>query len=128
MYKLTDEEFEEIKKHTVIGETVLKSLDKYKDEPLLKISAQICRWHHERYDGNGYPDGLSGDEIPISAQIVSIADVFDALISDRVYKKTYSPDVAFDMIERGKCGVFNPLLVECLKSVKSKIMTEVYGF
>lgn len=126
--KLTDEEFEEIKKHTVIGETVLKSLDKYKDEPLLKISAQICRWHHERYDGNGYPDGLSGDEIPISAQIVSIADVFDALISDRVYKKTYSPDVAFDMIERGKCGVFNPLLVECLKSVKSKIMTEVYGF
>ena len=125
--KLTAEEFEQIKQHTVIGENLLKSLDEYADEPLLKISAEICRWHHERYDGKGYPDGLKGEEIPISAQVVSIADAFDALVSERSYKKAYTHEKAFEMIEQGECGVFNPLLVQCLKSVRRRLLDEVYN-
>ncbi len=125
--RLTAEEFEQIKQHTVIGENLLKSLDEYADEPLLKISAEICRWHHERYDGKGYPDGLKGEEIPISAQVVSIADAFDALVSERSYKKAYTHEKAFEMIEQGECGVFNPLLVQCLKSVRQRLLDEVYN-
>ncbi|MFR3321329.1 MAG: HD-GYP domain-containing protein [Lachnospiraceae bacterium] len=88
--KLTAEEFEIMKSHTLIGASMLESLDAYQDEVLVRIAIQICRWHHERYDGSGYPDGLKGDEIPISAQAVSIADVYDALVSERVYKKAFS--------------------------------------
>ena len=89
--KLTAEEFEIMKTHTLIGASMLESLDAYQDEVLVRIAIQICRWHHERYDGSGYPDGLKGDEIPISAQVVSIADVYDALVSERVYKKAFTP-------------------------------------
>ena len=74
---------------------------------IVKIAKEICRWHHERYDGRGYPDGLKGDEIPISAQVVSIADVYDALTSERVYKKAFSHEKAMDMIINGECGSFN---------------------
>lgn len=87
-----------MKEHTVIGEKMLKSLELYQDEPLVKTACEIGRWHHERYDGKGYPDGLKGDEIPISAQIVSIADVYDALVSERVYKKAFSHEKAMEMI------------------------------
>lgn len=119
--KLTKEEFEEMKKHTVIGESMLKGLDFYADEPLIRVALQICRWHHERYDGCGYPDGLKGDEIPISAQIVSLADVYDALVSERVYKKAYSHEKAISMILGGECGTFNPLLLECLADIQDKL-------
>ena len=88
---------------------------------MLKTAYQICRWHHERYDGKGYPDGLRGDEIPISAQVVSVADVYDALVSERVYKKAISHEKAIEMILNNECGVFNPILMECLVDIKDKI-------
>ena len=86
---------------------------------------EICRWHHERYDGKGYPDGLKGEEIPISAQVVSLADVYDALVSDRVYKKAYSHEKAIEMILNGECGMFNPLLLECLVEIQDKVRKEL---
>lgn len=122
--KLTKEEYEIMKEHTVIGERILKSLELYQDEPLVKTACEICRWHHERYDGKGYPDGLKGDEIPIAAQIVSIADVYDALVSERVYKKAFSHEKAMEMILNGECGKFNPLLVECLVEIQDRINAE----
>ena len=118
---LTAEEFEIMKSHTVIGASILKSLELYQEEPLVKVATEICRWHHERYDGKGYPDGLRGEEIPISAQVVSMADVYDALISERVYKKGYSHEKAMQMILAGECGAFNPLLLECLQDIQQEI-------
>ena len=94
------------------------------DHPLVHTAWEICRWHHERYDGKGYPDGLRGDEIPISAQVVSVADVYDALVSERVYKKAISHEKAIEMILNGECGVFNPILMECLVDIKDKIHKE----
>lgn len=125
---LTPEEYEVMKKHTLIGEHILKSgeLSEFREEPLLKTAEQICRWHHERYDGSGYPDGLSGEEIPIAAQVVSIADVFDALMSKRSYKEALSAEVALRMIENGECGSFNPVLIECLKQAVGKLKSDVY--
>lgn len=119
--KLTKEEFEEMKKHTLIGASMLSKMERYKDEPLIDIAYQICRWHHERYDGKGYPDGLVGDEIPISAQIVSLADVYDALISERAYKKGFSHEKSIAMILNGECGTFNPILIECFMEIEQKI-------
>ena len=123
--KLTPEEFEIVKTHTIIGASMLKKLDFYQDEPLIQIAYEICRWHHERYDGKGYPDGLKGEQIPISAQIVSIADVYDALVSNRVYKKAYSHEEAISMILHGDCGQFNPILLECLKDVSQALKYDV---
>ena len=125
--RLTAEEFEEMKKHTVIGEEILCSLELYQNELLVKVAREICRWHHERYDGRGYPDGLKGEEIPISARVVSLADVYDALVSDRVYKKAYSHEKAIRMILNGECGVFNPLLLECLLDIEDKIRIRILG-
>lgn len=119
--RLTDEEFDIMKKHTVIGEEILKELDMYQDEKLVQVAMQICRWHHERYDGRGYPDGLKGEEIPISAQVVSVADVYDALTSNRVYKKAYSHEKAMQMIINGECGSFNPTLLDCLIEIQDKL-------
>lgn len=119
--RLTNEEFDIMKKHTVIGEEILKELDMYQDEKLVQVAMQICRWHHERYDGRGYPDGLKGEEIPISAQVVSVADVYDALTSNRVYKKAYSHEKAMQMILNGECGTFNPMLLECLVEIQDKL-------
>lgn len=123
--KLTKEEFDTMKTHSAIGASMLEDIDFYQDEPLVKIAYEICRWHHERYDGKGYPDGLKGEEIPISAQIVSIADVYDALTSKRVYKAAFSHDKAIDMIVNGECGTFNPLLIECLLEVGDKIRLDI---
>ena len=119
--KLTAEEFEIMKSHTLIGAAMLNDLSTYKDELLLKVAYQICRWHHERYDGGGYPDGLKGEEIPISAQVVALADVYDALVSKRVYKEAFSHEKALEMIMNGECGAFNPILLECLKDISKEI-------
>lgn len=124
--KLTKEEFEIMKTHTVIGAEMLEQLGIYQNEPLVKVAHQICRWHHERYDGKGYPDGLVGDEIPISAQVVSVADVYDALASERVYKKAVPNEKVLEMILHGECGQFNPILIECLQEISSRIRSECY--
>ena len=127
--KLTPEEREIVKQHTVIGEEILLNGagDSIKNEPMLETAAQICRWHHERYDGSGYPDGLKGDEIPIAAQVVSLADVYDALVSRRVYKEPYSGETALSMILAGECGSFNPLLTECLCNISDKLINDIYS-
>ena len=123
--RLTPEERKIMEKHTVIGADMLANLPMYEDEPLMKVAYQICRWHHERYDGKGYPDGLKGEEIPISAQVVALADVYDALTSERVYKKAYSHEEAVQMICNGECGTFNPLLLECLCEIQDHIKKEL---
>ena len=119
--KLTDEEFEIMKSHTLIGAKMIQDMEYPKDNLLIQTAYEICRWHHERFDGKGYPDGLVANDIPISAQVVSIADAFDALISSRVYKKAYDYKTAIQMILDGKCGCFNPLLLECLKEIGTDI-------
>ena len=114
-----------MKEHTLIGASMLDKLENYKDEKMIKIAYQICRWHHERYDGKGYPDGLIGEQIPIAAQVVSVADVYDALVSKRVYKDAYSHEQAMKMILNGECGAFNPLLMEVLVEIQDKIKEEI---
>ena len=123
--RLDQEEFRVIKQHSLIGAQMLENVPFGKDEPLIHYAYDICRWHHERWDGKGYPDGLKGEEIPIAAQIVSIADVYDALVSERVYKEAYSHDTAMNMIRAGECGVFNPLLMECLEDISEELRTSL---
>lgn len=115
--RFTDEEFAIMKTHSAVGSDMLDDLELYKDEKLVKVARDICRWHHERWDGRGYPDGLVGDDIPISAQVVALADVYDALTSRRVYKPPFSHEEALRMIREGECGAFNPLILECLTAV-----------
>ena len=113
--KLTDEEFAIMKTHSSVGASMLESLSFGSNDPLIKVAYEVSRWHHERHDGRGYPDRLEGDQIPLSAQAVSVADVYDALTSERVYKKAFSHEKAIDMILGGECGTFNPRILECLK-------------
>ena len=119
--RLTPEEFDVIRTHPAIGASMLEGLTPYRKEPLLKTAIEICRWHHERWDGRGYPDGLLGEQIPISAQVVALADVYDALTSDRCYKKAYSHDTAVTMILNGECGAFNPMLLDCLQEISANL-------
>lgn len=125
--RLTAEEFAIIKNHTVAGAQMLQDLGQSiaRDEPLLQVAHAICRWHHERWDGNGYPDRLKGDEIPIAAQVVALADVYDALTSERCYKHAYDHDTALRMILNGECGAFNPLLLDCLRESSEQLRTEL---
>ncbi len=123
--RLTDEEFEIMKTHSIEGAKLLKEIPQWEEEPLIKIGCEVCRWHHERYDGKGYPDRLKGDEIPISAQVVALADVYSALRQDRVYKKAFSHEKAVEMIIGGECGAFNPVLLECLTAVSDTLEKEV---
>ena len=124
--RLTAEEFAVIKGHSMAGANMLSELPlDQKEEPLVKTAYEICRWHHERWDGGGYPDRLKGDEIPIAAQVVALADVYDALTSERCYKQAYSHEKAVDMILHGECGSFNPLLMECLKESSELLRTEL---
>lgn len=116
--RLTPEEFEIMKTHTTIGCGILESFKNTYTDEFYQYCYDICRYHHERWDGNGYPDRLKGDEIPISAQIVSIADVYDALVSDRVYKSAYSNSIAYEMILSGECGQFSPDVIECFELAK----------
>ena len=120
--RLTAEEFAVIKGHSMAGANMLSELPlDQKEEPLVKTAYAICRWHHERYDGGGYPAGLKGEEIPVSAQVVALADVYDALTSERCYKDAYSHEKAIEMILAGQCGAFNPLMLECLLDISSSL-------
>ena len=119
--RLTDEEFKIMKTHSELGAEIIQNMNFPKDNPLVHTSWEICRWHHERWDGKGYPDGLKGEKIPISAQVVSIADVYDALTSERCYKKAFDHDTAIQMILDGQCGQFNPLLLKCLKELSFQL-------
>ena len=123
--KLTPEEFKVIQTHSMLGAKMLHDLDGFAEQPLLQTAYEIARWHHERWDGRGYPDGLRGDEIPISAQLVSLADVYDALTSERCYKKAFSHEKAVQMILNGECGAFNPLLLQCLTDIQADLKEEL---
>lgn len=123
--RLTDEEFAIMKTHSMLGANILSELPaEMRDAPLVKVAYEICRWHHERYDGRGYPDGLKGDDIPISAQVVAMADVYDALTSERCYKKAFTHKEALKMILEGQCGTFNPLLLQCLQGIADTLEHE----
>ena len=126
--RLTPEEFEVMKTHSMLGAKMLHDLDNFAEQPLLQTAYEIARWHHERWDGRGYPDGLKGDEIPISAQLVSLADVYDALTSERCYKKAFSHEKAVQMILNGECGAFNPLLLQCLTDVQADLKEELQQY
>ena len=119
--RLTDEEFKIMKTHSELGADIIQDMHLPQENPLVHTAWEICRWHHERWDGKGYPDGLKGEEIPISAQVVSIADVYDALTSERCYKKAFDHDTAIKMILDGQCGQFNPILLKCLKELSPRI-------
>ncbi len=118
--KLTNEEFEEMKKHSVYGCEILEKF-KMEDNDFYNYCYEICRWHHEKYDGKGYPDGLVGDDIPIWAQVVAVADCFDALVSKRVYKDAYAVDTAYDMINNGECGMFSEKVLDCFNRSKDEL-------
>lgn len=123
--KLTKEEFDTMKTHTTTGAEILDKLPFQQESPLVKTAYSICRWHHERWDGRGYPDGLKGEDIPIAAQVVAMADVYDALTSERCYKKAFGHDKAMEMILNGECGQFNPLLLECLTDAGARLHAEL---
>ena len=122
--KLTPEEYEVIKTQSMLGAEMLHQLENFNEQPLLQTAYEITRWHHERWDGRGYPDGLKGDEIPISAQLVALADVYDALTSERCYKKAFSHEKAVQMILNSECGAFNPLLLQCLTDIQADLKEE----
>ena len=123
--RLTAEEFAVIKTHSMLGAEMLQKTESFADQPLLQTAYEIARWHHERWDGKGYPDGLKGDDIPISAQLVSMADVYDALTSERCYKKAFPHETAVQMITNGACGAFNPLLIQCLLDVHGELKQDI---
>ena len=123
--KLTPEEYEVVKTHSMLGAEMLHQLENFNEQPLLQTAYEIARWHHERWDGRGYPDGLKGDAIPISAQLVALADVYDALTSERCYKKAFSHEKAVQMILNGECGAFNPLLLQCLTDVQTDLKVQL---
>ena len=118
--KLTNDEFEFVKSHTIRGGDIVNSITGIWDEDYARICYEICRYHHERYDGRGYPDHLKGDDIPISAQCESIADVYDALVTESVYRAAYSKEEAFNMIIRGESGVFSPKLLESFRKSREE--------
>lgn len=119
--RLTDEERTVMMTHTTKGCEILNLLSDVQEQEQFKASYEVCRYHHERYDGMGYPDGLKGDEIPISARLVSLADVYDALVSERVYKKPFDKETAYNMIVNGQCGVFDPRIMNCFEQCRDRI-------
>lgn len=118
--RLTEEEQSIVRDHAMIGAGMVRDLPIDQQDPLVRTAYEICRWHHERYDGSGYPDGLKGDEIPISAQAVGLADVYSTMTADRIYKKALRHDVVIGMLLEGQCGVFHPELLACLRSVSGQ--------
>ena len=123
--KLTKEEFEVMKGHSKIGAKIIGDIKLFKNEQIYKYALEIAKYHHERYDGSGYPEGIKGEDIPISAQVVGMADCYDVLINDRVYKRTYTHEEAIRMILSGECGTFNPILLKCLKEAQHEIVEEL---
>ena len=119
--RLTAEEFEVMKTHTIQGAKLLENIPQMRDHSAYEYAIDIALHHHERWDGRGYPHGLKGDEISVGAQIVSLADVYDALVSPRVYKAAFSHEKALEMILNGQCGVFSPRLLECFRQVHPQI-------
>lgn len=119
--KLDPDEWEKMKQHTVFGDEILQQMADSQANPFIRTAREICRYHHERWDGKGYPDGLRGDEIPVSAQVVALADVFDALTSDRCYRRAIPFEDALKMIRDGACGEFNPLLIECMNDAEEEL-------
>jgi len=124
--RLNEEEFAEMKKHTIYGCELLEKF-KQEDNEFYQYCYDICRYHHERYDGNGYPDQLKGDEIPIWAQIVSVVDVYDALVSKRVYKDPFAVEEAARMIIDGECGIFSPEMLDCFRLAKEELFAVTEG-
>lgn len=118
---LTGQEWEIVKQHTVKGDEMIRSLICLDDKGVHDICCDIARHHHERYDGGGYPDGLKGEEISIGAQMVALADVYDALLSKRIYKEAIAPDRTFMMIMAGECGVFSPKLLRVFENVREEM-------
>ena len=114
---LTPGEFDIVKQHTRLGAKIISDLPIYQNETIIKYALEICRWHHERWNGEGYPDGLKGDRIPLAAQIVSLADAYDVLVHQRSYKAPCTHEQAMAMLHNGDCGSFNPLLLSCLDEV-----------
>ena len=119
--KLDADEWELMKSHSAEGDAILAHADLDQESEFVKTARAICRWHHEKYDGGGYPDGLAGDDIPIAAQVVSLADAYDALTSERCYKSAFSHERAMEMILGGECGAFNPLLLNCLEDISEAL-------
>lgn len=113
-----------LRTHTILGAQMLENLSQYQDEPLVKFALQICRWHHERWDGSGFPDGLKGDSIPIAAQVVSLADAYDSLVGKGDKHLALPQAQAIAELEAGTYGAFNPLLLECLRDVKDRLAEE----
>ena len=124
---LTPVEYDIVKHHTVLGYEMIQRFGDSLEEDVRAYAQDIARHHHERYDGTGYPDGLKGNEIPMTVQAVGLADAYDALVSQRVYKPAYTHAEALAMIRRGECGAFDPLLVDCLEDIQSALCREVYG-
>lgn len=124
--KLTEDEFELMKTHTTRGAEIINSASMIQDKRYYQCCYDICLHHHERFDGRGYPEHLSGDDISIAAQVVSVADVYDALVSKRCYKDAYSEDETVRMILNGECGCFNPKLLNCLQKSREKLKA-LYG-
>jgi response regulator RpfG family c-di-GMP phosphodiesterase len=119
--KLDADEWELMMSHSAEGDAILAHADLDQESEFVKTARAICRWHHEKYDGGGYPDGLAGDDIPIAAQVVSLADAYDALTSERCYKSAFSHERAMEMILGGECGAFNPLLLNCLEDISEAL-------
>ena len=125
--RLTPEEFELMKSHTTNGVEILKNIDEIWEEDYRNVSYDVCYYHHERYDGKGYPKGLKGEEIPLSAQLVAIADVYEALISPRIYKEPFPYAEAYDMILNGKCGAFSPRILDCFQAARNRLEAHAKG-
>lgn len=123
-HDLTPEQTAILHTHPILGAQMLENLSQYQDEPLVKFAIQICRWHHERWDGSGYPDGRKGDDIPIAAQVVALADAYDGLVGKRDKHEALSQEEAVAALTAGKHGAFNPLLLECLRDVEDRLAEE----
>ena len=129
--KLTPEEYEIIKTHTTIGSEIIKSISENlpDDDQYMKYSEDICYYHHERWDGKGYPNGLKGEEIPLSARILSVVDVYDALVNPRCYKNPFTHEVSLDIIKEGRGTQFDPDIIDIVMSIHEKFwkIEEQYG-